>query len=104
MEANSNSSETSSGTDSDPVVQIRTDGECPSESVIKAVSEATGTDPLRMQPLHTAIDTDALDTIFNTTSSRTRQYLHTRVTFQFTGWDVVVHGDGRTVVSRPDTD
>lgn len=90
------------GTDSEPVVRSRDGGETASESVVRAVSEATGTDPLRMPQLGTVIDPDALDALFlgdsgwadgNGDRSGT-------VAFRFNGCDVTVHGDGHTVVSR----
>lgn len=36
----------------------------PSVAVVEAVAEATDVDPVNLPPLHDAIDTDALDTLF----------------------------------------
>jgi len=42
----------------------------PSETVVEAVSECESTDPMALPPLAEAIDTDALDAIFETDRSR----------------------------------
>lgn len=65
-------STTDGGTDperSDRTRQLsyeRDRGESPSEAVIEAVSDHTGTDPLELDPLYHVIDPDALDGVFET--------------------------------------
>ena len=97
-----NYSDVDVGTDPDPVVRSREADESPSESVIRAVSEATGTDPLQMPRLGDVIDPDALDALFLADSAWTGADRDSEgtVAFRFGGCDVTVHADGRTVVSR----
>lgn len=45
----------------------RARSESASESVIRALSDVTGTDPLRLPPLYESIEPDALDQLFATT-------------------------------------
>lgn len=42
----------------------RDPGEAPSEAVVLAVSNLTGTDPLELDPLYHVIDPDTLDAVF----------------------------------------
>jgi len=89
------------GTDADTLlVRSRAGDEPPSESVIRAVSEATGTDPLRMPRLGDVVDPDALDALFLGGDGDGGTPPGT-VTFRFNGCGVTVHADGPTVVSRP---
>lgn len=45
----------------------RARSESASESVIRALSDATSTDPLRLPPLYESIEPEALDQLFATT-------------------------------------
>lgn len=63
----------------------------PSESVIKAVAEAEGCDPLDSPPLYEVLDPDALDALFRGCGS-------CRVGFEYAGYEVVVRSNGRVVV------
>lgn len=67
-----------------------------SDTVIDAVSAATGTDPLDLSPLYETIDPDALDRLFR--GDGQRQWSVARIEFAVAGCDVSVHGDGRVVV------
>jgi len=100
-----NYADVDAGTDTARVVRSREGDEAPSESVIRAVSEATGTDPLQMPRLGDVVDPDALDALFLADSSWTDDSRDSTpagtVTFRFSGCDVTVHADGRTVVSPP---
>lgn len=83
-----------------------------SEGVIAAVSAASNASPIpeahadaadgerTLDPLYTAIDPEALDSVFRTTgddADRTRG----RVAFQYHGYEVTVHSDERISVSLP---
>lgn len=87
--------------DSDAISYVRDVDETPSRSVVAAVAAVTGADPRRMDPLAGVIDPDALDELVGPDAA-TRA--NARVTFRFSGCLVTVHGDGRTVVSPPETD
>lgn len=52
------------GGDTDVVRRTLEEYEAPSVAVVEAVAEATDVDPVNLPPLHDAIDTDALDTLF----------------------------------------
>lgn len=75
--------------------------ELPSVGVIRAVAAVSGREPVGdgthvddqtgLPPLYAAIDPDALDGVITTASEGT-------VTFQYEGYDVTVHADGRILV------
>lgn len=67
-----------------------------SERVITAVSEATGTDPLELEPLYDVLDPDALNAIFAGGASA-----DTELRFAMAGCEVVVRGEGNVVVTPP---
>ena len=83
------------------VTYERDPDERPTRSVVRAVAATVGADPRRMRPLSEAIDPDALNELLEPASADRPT---TRVTFGFNGCTVAVYGDGRTVVSPPDTD
>lgn len=87
---------------SDSLTYEREPDEPPSLSVIRAVAALNGTDPTRMRPLYEAIDPDALDHLFDSTSSRPNPLSHGFVSFRYGDCDVTVYGDGRTVASSAD--
>jgi hypothetical protein len=87
--------------DSEAITYTRDAEETPSRSVVAAVAAVTGSDPRRMDPLVEAVDPEALDDLVE---PRSATRANARVTFQFNGCLVTVHGDGRTVVSPPETD
>ena len=86
--------------DSDAITHTRDADESPSQSVVTAVAAVTGSNPRRMDPLAEVVDPDALDELFE---PRSATRATARVTFRFDGCLVTVHGDGRTVVSPPET-
>lgn len=81
--------------------------ESPSEAVVAAVSAASGAEPLAdcddatevLDPLYSAVDPDALDCIFGATGPGEAR-TGCRVTFDYHGHEVTVHGD-RVTVERP---
>jgi len=71
--------------------------ESPSEAVVRAVAAVSGLDPVPgrspdcLDPLYTAVDPDALDTLFRPGSLG-------RVTFHYHGYEVTVDSDGRVLL------
>ncbi|WP_204366142.1 HalOD1 output domain-containing protein [Halosimplex carlsbadense] len=60
--------------------------------VIETIADATGTDPLTMEPpLYEVVDTDALDALYESGATAT-------VEFEYNGHSVVVDGDGTVTV------
>ncbi|WP_251329959.1 HalOD1 output domain-containing protein [Haloplanus pelagicus] len=90
--------------EADTISHVRGDDHRPSYSVVVAVAEVTGTDPDRLRPLCDAIDPDALDRLVEPTPRRTTPASVVSVGFEFNGCNVIVHGDGRTVVSSREGD
>ena len=85
-------------TASDEVRKICRSGQI-SETVVTAVAEAKGVDPLDLDPLYTVVDPDALNRVFCPTVSPPQ----TSMQFQFSmaGCHVVIHGDGEVIVTPP---
>lgn len=72
----------------------------PTEAVIFAVAEASQTDPLDLPPLHSVLDTDALNALFDTsTNSQSRTKI--TVSFEFADHHVVLKGHGIIVITPP---
>ncbi|SFR49457.1 HalOD1 output domain-containing protein [Halorubrum sodomense] len=69
----------------------------PSTGVVEVVSSATGREPLALPQLYGAIDSDALDTLFRSST------VETSLTFAFADCEVTVTGDGE-VVAKLDSD
>lgn len=80
-------------------VQTTTAGErSVSRTVVEAVAEAEGVDPLEItSSLYEVIDPDALDRIFDATPTAGR--MEGRVTFRYSGYEVTVCGDGYVSVA-----
>lgn len=83
---------------SSPNVFVRSESERLSDTVIRAVSTATGLAPTpepgadeSLDPLYTAIDPDALDSVFGDESAGT-------VSFDYHGYTVTAQGTGRVVL------
>lgn len=66
----------------------------PVYAVLSAVADAEGVDPVALPPLYETIDPEALNTLF---TARPEAAVET-VTFQYTGYDVVVRGNGEVEV------
>ncbi|UTF55644.1 HalOD1 output domain-containing protein [Natronosalvus rutilus] len=62
----------------------------PVYAVVSAVAEVTGTGPIDLPPLQTAIDPDALNALFTSQSSSALD----QVQFQYAGFEIAVFGDG----------
>lgn len=60
-----------------------------STQVVTMVAERKGIDPAELtQPLHSAIDPDALEVLF---SERRNEFVH--ITFTYAGFEVTIEGD-----------
>ncbi|WP_252699659.1 HalOD1 output domain-containing protein [Natronosalvus vescus] len=80
-------------------VQTETARISTSQSVVEAVAEAEGVDPLELSPpLYDVIDPDALDQVFAPTSMESR--MEGEVTFSYNGYEVTVCGDGYVTVEE----
>lgn len=76
-----------------------TQDETVSEAVVYAVAEQIGSDPSGLEPLHSAVDPDALNRLFD----RNQFGLGgspARVTFTYAGCEVVISADGTVQVSQ----
>ena len=75
------------------------DGEPISLKVVEKVADREGTDPAALHPpLHTAIDTEALDALFQSTSGTTRA--NGTVRFQYQGYTIRVDGSGEVQIGE----
>lgn len=70
-----------------------------SGKVVSRVAEETGSDPLSLDPLYTAIEPDALDALFDSSGLGPNRS-SARVSFTYCGCDVVVSADGSVRVSE----
>ncbi|NHN48424.1 hypothetical protein G9464_12585 [Halostella sp. JP-L12] len=64
-----------------------------SQTVVLAVADATGDDPLELPPLFDTVDPDALDKLFADRIDGTER-LGGRFEFAYAGCEVSVHADG----------
>lgn len=74
----------------------------PSDVVVESVSAATGTAPLDLEPLFSAVDPDALDSLFAPTAEETAR--SGRTTFEYSDCEVTVSADGVVLVDPFSTD
>ena len=70
-----------------------------SETVVMAVAEAAGVDPLDLDPLYTTVNPDALNNVFEPTVGSATPAME--LNFSMAGCQVAVHGDGDVVVTPP---
>lgn len=68
----------------------------PSEKVIHKVAERKGVDELDLEPLHSAVDPDALDELFSSSSASIQN--EGSVAFPYAGYEVVVHANGHVEI------
>jgi len=85
-------------TGSDEVRSVCRGGEV-SETVVIAVAEAKGVDPLDLDPLYTVVDPDALNSMFHPAVGSPPSSM--KLCFSMAGCQVVIHGDGEVVVTPP---
>lgn len=70
-----------------------------SETVVMAVAEAKGVDPVELEPLYTSVDPDALNNVFRPTVGHSTSAME--FSFSMADCEVVVRGDGDVVVTPP---
>ena len=90
--------EAMTGTASNEVRNVCRNGQI-SETVVTAVAEAKGVDPLDLKPLYDVIDPDALNRMFRPSAGSPPAVME--LSFSMAGCKVVVHGDGEVVVTPP---
>lgn len=90
--------ESMTGTASDEVRNVCRSGQV-SETVVAAVAEAKGVDPLDLEPLYKAVDPDALNSMFRPSAVSPPSSLE--VSFSMAGCEVVIHDDGEVAVTPP---
>ncbi|WP_435180878.1 HalOD1 output domain-containing protein [Halorussus sp. AFM4] len=73
----------------------------PSEAVPAAIRELTGAEPGALDPLHAAIDPEALDGLFRRRGAGTARRAG-RVSFSYEGYAVTVFSDRRLLVRAED--
>lgn len=88
--------ESMTGVAAGSVTNVCRDGQV-SETVVTAVAQATGVDPLDLDPLYNVVDPDALNRIFDSTG--TSSPASVELSFTMAGCQVVVRGDGEVVVT-----
>jgi hypothetical protein len=99
MTSKSNTVAMSSMAASDHAVQHDFGGEqLLSTTVISAVADATGAQPLDLPPLYEAINPDTLDSLFRPTDEGGG--VPDQITFTYSGYAVTVHGDGTVIVDE----
>ncbi len=69
-------------------------GEDVSTAIIMSIAAIEGRDPLDLDPMFDDIETDSLNTLFNSPSND----LH--VQFTTNGWNVQLHGSGEAIFER----
>lgn len=77
-------------------------GEEVSDAVIAAVADATGEDPIELEPLYSVVDPDALNSLFRGSTDASATTMELR--FSMAGCRVVVRGDGDVDVTPPEDD
>jgi len=99
-------------TTNEPIVYEKAPDETPSEAVINAVASASGAKRVArsdaeemgtvLDPLYSAIDPEALDSLFERAETRTSS-ADWQVSFSFYGYEVTVYAHG-TVKLTPDSE
>ena len=69
-----------------------------SQTVVLAVAEATGEDPIELPPLYDTVDPDALNELFDSDAPGAER-VDGHVEFAYADCDVTVRADGRVTVA-----
>jgi hypothetical protein len=69
--------------------------------VLEAIEAVSGRAPTDLSPLHTAVDVDALNRLFEPRTSDEKRATGT-LSFPYAGYHVTVHADGLVVVTDGD--
>jgi hypothetical protein len=75
------------------------DDESVAEAVVRAVGSETQTDPIELRPLHSVIDTEALNELFDT-RDRGIARMDGHVTFDYCGLRIRVEADETVKIHR----
>ncbi|WP_224333333.1 HalOD1 output domain-containing protein [Haloprofundus halobius] len=73
-------------------------GERPSDTVLRAVADATNVDPLSLPPLFESLDPDALDAILDDSLDLLSRPCSRVIEFHYAGSHVAACDDGRVIV------
>ncbi|MFC6827096.1 HalOD1 output domain-containing protein [Halopelagius fulvigenes] len=68
-------------------------------TVVRTVADAEGVEPTALRPLYSAVDPDALDSLFESGAGDGLGFAG-EVQFQYHGYDVCIHSDGRVTLTR----
>ena len=85
--------------DTPSTVERSAENETLTETIVIAVSDATGVDPLDLDPLYDSVDPDALDRAFEAAEAGEAATTD-RLTFAYAGGEVTVRA-ARSVVAAP---
>lgn len=78
-----------------PVRSDRRDGECVSQTIVRALAEAEGTAPMQLSPpIYEAINPEALNQFIHSLSTD-----DSGVSFEYNGYGVLVSGNGDVEVT-----
>ena len=77
-------------------VQTNSSDDAISETVVTAVADAKGVDPLDLDPLYDSIDPDALDSLFGHAGAGVSIR---KLSFEMADCEVLVRGSGEVVVT-----
>lgn len=69
-------------------------------TIVEAVADETGTNPLDMRPIYHVVDVGSLERLFPSDEGTTRHDPDREVRFRFEGCDVRVLADGYIVVTE----
>lgn len=75
-------------------------GQSLGQRIVERVSDAEGVDPLELDPLYTAINPDALDSLFQTRLASS-DGLGGELRFEYHDYEVRVTADGRVTLADP---
>jgi len=78
-----------------------TTAESASQAVVAAVADESGADPCGIEPLYGAVDTDALDALFQTGDVH-RRFAGGRVAFDYLDYRVELDGSGQGLLYERD--
>ena len=79
--------------DEEATYHIRND-ESVTEGVVRAVSSATHSEPIELEPLYSVVDTDALNALFTSLGTGTSRHSNGVVEFDYAGNRIQVTSSG----------
>lgn len=75
-----------------------TQGESLSITVVRMVADAEGVEPTELRPLYSAVDPDALDSLFEQSAGGSPAF-QGQIQFQYHGYEVCIDDDGRITLA-----